>query len=253
MNINSVALVCFAREEDNYIEEWTKYHFKIGFDKIFIYEDQWQCKLNDPRIIKISSPCSKDPGRLIGFYNNFIRSSLSYSFDFAAFFDVDEFLVLKKHNNVKDFLKDYTDFQSIGIPWVYFGDNGLSGVENNNYSVIERFTKRRKRIGWDGGLPVKQILKLNEEAKRIGMSIHTPWCEWHSQNKTINSGAGLLVEEPADIAQLNHYYCKTKQEFLKKKANPAVNDWPLGLGYFDTFNFNEIEDLNAYNFYFGVF
>jgi hypothetical protein len=242
----NVALVCFAREEDNYIEEWTKYHFKIGFDKIIIYQDQWECKLNDPKIVKISSTYGKDPNRLVGFYNHFIES-MSSSFDHAAFFDVDEFLVLKKHNNVKNFLKSYLECQSIGIPWVYFGDNGLSSVEDNDYSVIKRFTKRRKRIGWGHGLPVKQILKLD---KKIQMSIHHPFCEWHSQNKIINTGPGLLTEEPTDIAQLNHYYCKTKQEFVEKKMNLNVHDWPVGLGNFNNFNFNEIEDLAAYNFYF---
>lgn len=241
----NIALVCFAREEDNYIEEWTKYHFKIGFDKIFVYQDQWQCKLNDPRIIKISSTYEKDPNRLIRFYNDFIKL-LSDPFDFAAFFDVDEFLVLKKHNNVKDFLKNYLECQSIGIPWVYFGDNGLSCVEENNYSVVKRFTKRRKRIGWDGGYPVKQILKLD---KKIEMSIHHPWCHWHSQNKIVNSGPGLSTEEPSDIVQLNHYYCKTKQEFIEKKMNLHFHDWPAGMGNFYKFNFNEIEDLTAYDFY----
>jgi hypothetical protein len=240
----NVALVCFAREEDNYIEEWTKYHFKIGFDKIIIYQDQWQCKLNDPRIIKIDN-YEKDPHRCVRFYNNFINE-MSSSFDHAAFFDVDEFLVLKKHNDIKDFLKSYLECQSIGIPWVYFGDNGLSSVEDNDYSVIKRFTKRRKRIGWEHGFPVKQILKLD---KKIQISIHHPFCEWHSQNKTLNTGAGLATEEPSDIAQLNHYYCKTKQEFIEKKMKYRVDDIPIGLNNFNNFNFNEVEDLCAYDFF----
>jgi hypothetical protein len=31
------ALACIAKNEDNYIDEWIKYHTKIGFDFIYVY------------------------------------------------------------------------------------------------------------------------------------------------------------------------------------------------------------------------
>ena len=34
-----IALVCIAKNEDNYIKEWITYHKKLGFDDIFIYEN----------------------------------------------------------------------------------------------------------------------------------------------------------------------------------------------------------------------
>ena len=34
------ALVCIAKWEDT-IEEWCNYHLKLGFDKIFIYQNDW--------------------------------------------------------------------------------------------------------------------------------------------------------------------------------------------------------------------
>lgn len=31
------AIVCIAKNEDHYIDEWIKYHLKLGFAKIFVY------------------------------------------------------------------------------------------------------------------------------------------------------------------------------------------------------------------------
>ena len=51
-----VALVCIAKNEDNYIEEWVLYHKKLGFDRIFIYENDWKCNLEYPFLTKVPFP-----------------------------------------------------------------------------------------------------------------------------------------------------------------------------------------------------
>ena len=33
-----VALVCIAKNEDNYIQEWINYNLKLGFDKTLVKE-----------------------------------------------------------------------------------------------------------------------------------------------------------------------------------------------------------------------
>lgn len=38
------ALVCIAKDEDDYIREWADYHLKIGFDDIYILQNNWRCK-----------------------------------------------------------------------------------------------------------------------------------------------------------------------------------------------------------------
>jgi len=38
----TTALVCIAKNEDHYIEEWIAYHLKLGFDHIFIYAYNWE-------------------------------------------------------------------------------------------------------------------------------------------------------------------------------------------------------------------
>lgn len=235
-----VALVCIAKNEDNYIEEWVKYHKKIGFDSIFIYENDWDCNFDDPIITKIKF---NGPSKQIEAYNDFIEKNIKYddwNFDWVAFFDVDEFLVLKTHKTVKDFINDYKEYSSIGINWVLFGDNNIKNL-NGDYSVIKRFIKRQKNINPH----IKSIVKITLTTK---MLIHNPTCKWVNTDKNLLNGA-FNNNGNDNIAQINHYFCKTKEEFIEKiNRGRSDNNNFRSIDDFEPHNINEIEDLTAYNF-----
>jgi hypothetical protein len=233
-----VALVCIAKNEDNYIQEWIDYHKKIGFDDIFIYQNNWRSSIEESNVIKIEFD---GDNMQINAYNHFIVTN-NLNYDWVAFFDVDEFLVLKKHKNISDFLSEYTEFQSIGINWVLFGDNGLNSVDGE-YSVIKRFTKRQIGVNQH----IKSIVKLN---KNLTMTVHAPSCFWVDPNK--NENRGVFNHNGDDsIAQINHYFTKTKDEFFEKCSRGRA-DTPKHITRtikeFEPHNLNEIEDLTAYKF-----
>jgi hypothetical protein len=241
---NKVALVCIAKNEDNYIQEWVEYHKKLGFDTIFIYQNDWVCNLEDNSIVKIelNGECKQTVA-----YNNFIKEYHN-QYEWAAFFDVDEFLVLKKHNNIKDFLSDYSSFNSIGVNWVVFGNNGLTEV-NGEYSLLKRFTKRQKDINPH----VKNIVKL---LPNVVMDVHNPLGTWYDTQGNQHQGS-FNHDGNIDIVQLNHYFCKTKEEYQLKiergradlsKSHP---DWVRKWSDYDLGNTNEVEDLIAYDFFFN--
>ena len=48
-----IALVCIAKNEDNYIHEWINYHLKLEFDSIFIYENDWESNVINDKVFKI--------------------------------------------------------------------------------------------------------------------------------------------------------------------------------------------------------
>jgi hypothetical protein len=239
-----VALVCIAKNEDNYIEEWIDYHKKIGFDTIFIYQNDWVCTTEDNNIVKI---VFNGESKQISAYNDFIQK-YHQEYQWAAFFDVDEFLVLKKHNTIKDFLFDYQTLNSIGVNWVFFGNNGNESV-NGDYSVLRRFTKRQKTIDPH----IKTILKLTPKIK---MNVHNPVGKWYDVNGVQHNGP-FNYKGNDDILQLNHYYSKTKEEFKLKIEKGRADlpkshsNWKRTWDLYDIHNFNEIEDLTAYNFYYN--
>lgn len=238
------ALVCIAKNEDNYIQEWIEYNLKLGFDSIFVYENFWKCPIDNPQVINIShndDSASKQPNA----YRSF-KETYGDQYDFAAFFDVDEFLVLKKHNHINDFLAERIEHPAIAINWASYGDNGLTEVVNNNYSLLKRFTKRKT---FHEG--IKTILNL----KLSNWSIQSVHCAFWVN---MVCPAGLPVPPNSssnpngnyDIAQLNHYSVKTLQEFKQKQSYGlrACNN-PLHDIDFYSNNFNDVEDKCALEFF----
>lgn len=236
-----VALVCIAKNEDRYIQEWVNYHKKLGFDKIFIYQNDWRCDLGDPNIIKIEFDGVNKQREA---YNHFIKTKHD-EYDWAAFFDVDEFLVLKKHGNVKDFISDYSKFSSIGVNWVLFGNNGYFKIGHET-SVLKRFTKRQNSTNSH----IKSIVKLSGI---VTMCVHNPpyilTCD--TNNQTFIGPLNNFGDD--SIAQLNHYFCKTEEEFIEKcnrgRADTQfIERHKRTMTDFNNHNFNEVEDLTAMNF-----
>ena len=234
-----VALVCIAKDEDEYIKEWIDYHKKLGFDSIFIFENNWRCKVKDDIVtaIEFDGVVKQIPA-----YNAFIER-FGYDYDWAAFIDVDEFVVLKKHENIKEFLKDYDSVENgIAINWVLFGNNGHE-EPSEKYSVLERFTKRE-------AIPnshIKTFLKM----KRFLVKMVNP----HHPNVMLNDTNLSEIIGPfntkgnIDVAQINHYFCKTLPEFRKKiargradiKTIRRIDDW-------ESNNKNEVDDFLALNY-----
>jgi len=237
MQKNKVALVCIAKNEENYIEEWFLYNKKLGFDHIFVYQNNWQTKIEKDYVTKIEFDGKT---KQVESYNHFLKNYGS-KYEWAAFFDVDEFLVLKKHKNVKDFIADYAEYDGIGINWVFFGDNNQP-EPTKEYSLLKRFTMRQKATNSH----VKSIVKTKACKK---MFVHHPNYEIVDTN--FEKFYGAFNNKCLDnVAQINHYFCKTKEEFLEKinRGRADTNKFRK-LEEFDKHNFNEIEDLTAYKFF----
>jgi hypothetical protein len=232
-----IALVCIAKNEDNYIQEWIDYHKKLGYDDIFIYQNNWRCQIEEPNVIKIEYDGEV---RQVPAYNDFIQKNKT-NYDWVSFFDVDEFLVLKKHKNIKEFIQDYQDFDGIGVNWILFGDNNLTGV-TDEYSVIKRFTKRQLGVNEH----IKSTIKLTND---VIMGVHAPnnkmLC---NTNKELFSGS-FNRNTLDDIAQINHYFCKTREEFIEKINRGRSDTYQKrNIDEFDAHNINEIEDVTALKF-----
>ena len=232
-----IALVCIAKDEDNYINEWVGYHLKLGFDKIYIYENDWPSNINQPNVITIPV---NGPRQQIPMYNHFI-SQYKDEYDWVAFLDVDEFIVLKKHNNIHELMDEYNTDSALGINWVFFGDNNQTF--NGDYSIIERFTKR-------GGLPDEHIKSIVNPKKVTIMNVHSHIGQCVDTNRKRIDNSPFNPNGPIDVVQINHYFTKTKEEFVKKiNRGRADTGTYRDISDFDKHNINEIEDLTALNFY----
>lgn len=253
----NVVLVCIAKNEENYIDEWIQYHIKLGFSKIFIYENDWRYdgdfkNSNFIELIEFDGPLKQ-----VEAYNYFIENYYK-DYNWAGFIDVDEFVVLKQDKDISSFLEKYNEYNSLGLNWNMFGSNGLKF--DGEYSVIKRFLKCHKKL-------IKEIKCFINFKKAKNKLKFLKNCPHNVLNKDctitvdkqnyINGSLNTYNLENRDIAYLNHYYVKTRDEWDNKIARGWPNLSISSKNYTDSLfekrnldEYNEFEDLTAYNFMF---
>jgi hypothetical protein len=236
-----VALVCVAKWEDYYLKEWLDYNEKLGFDKVIMYQNEWRTELEHPILEKRISD-----GRSIQVptYNHFLNTEREY--DWVAFFDCDEFLVLKKHNNIKELIEEYANKTSvIGLNWIFYGN--LGKVSREGDSLIKQFPMRNDKTDQH----IKVI--VNKRTSQTMQLPHNTLGPAMDTNGKIFQGP-FNPGGPMDVAYINHYHNKTKEDWELRCKRGRV-DCDLGHDYNrwdEEININnQVEDLSAYNFLYG--
>lgn len=153
MNSNQqirIALLAIAKNENWYINDWVKYHLELGFDKIFIYDNNdfediglyIDEKYNDKvQIFDIHGmkQCQNTAYRLWWYrYAN--------DYDWVAIIDIDEFIMLAdKSKTIKDIMSNdgYSKYDNVRLNWVTYGDSDLIYADLSK-PVYERITKTVK-------------------------------------------------------------------------------------------------------------
>ena len=258
-----IALVTMAKDEDLYIQEWIDYHLKLGFDSIYIYQNNWRFKNQIPNdrvhFLEWDVDSTKPEvgqktwewNRHSKCYSNFGKDYYN-QYEWAAFFDVDCFLTLKQTDDVKEFISKFDDVkqQQVVINFAFFGDNGHQTFDENNTSVLERFTKKWDKPYTHSYYQFLPICKLHENF--CCHSTHFVEGEWIDVDLATGVGPSSTSRNITfDKAQLNHYYTKTFPEWLlKMEKTRAEGDWIRNpMEGFAQHNFNDIEDLHALNFF----
>jgi hypothetical protein len=220
-NNMKTAVVCIAKYEDYYLDEWLEYNHKLGFDHIFIYENDWRCSIEKDYITKI--PFDGNIQQLNA-YNHFVQNNKEY--DWAAFIDCDEFITLKKHNNIQDFINNYNNPNGIALNWYFFGSGDKIKREEN--SLLKQFIYRSSVVDQH----IKVIMNLRTSFTMTlphNANIYSIDTNGRKINGPFNSNG------PTDVAYINHYRNKTFEDWeLRCKRGRAdcnlvakINEWEL--------------------------
>jgi hypothetical protein len=253
-------IVAIAKMEHDYIEEWLKYHLHIGFDKVFLYDNEdiptyktmlskYSDKLEVFHLPRNNYSKGVQYIALDNFTTNYMRTQ---NITHVVHIDIDEFIVLKKHSNIHEFIKEYIkdNCAGIGINWRLFGDSGLQTKTEN--SVLNRFTKCERK----GNQHIKTIFDIRYFKKYNtchDIDVSPRMYIKSTDNKILS---GPFNKEPNyDVIQLNHYKCKTIEEFKRistrgragRVSGSTTNIINNIEDFFNHHNINEIEDLHAYN------
>ena len=247
------ALVCIAKLEQPYIEEFVQYHLKLGFAHIVLYDNEdvptYAAMLSAyPQVRVIHLPGNSyhkavQYVALDDFCANHLRE-----FTHVAHIDVDEFIALKRHANIRDFIDEFIvgDCGGIGMNWRFFGDSGHAAP--TAAPVTHRFT----RCAAQGDQHVKTLFKTEHFAAFSGCHAVT------LTSGHIKTTQGVVFDGPfsppdVSVIQLNHYKCKTLPEFqrarTRQRADVQGETHENVTENFHIYNHNEEEDLTACTFF----
>ena len=269
MNSNNIfpIIVCIAKNEYNYIEEFVKYHLALGFKHIYLYDNQdvpdTYLKILDKyldflTIIHLPGNDSDICIQMISlnnFLNNIVPNNTNITH--VVHIDIDEYIVLKKHSNITDFIIEYIkdDCYAIGINWKMFGSSGHTKYSSE--PITSRFTKCDK----NGNIHIKTLCDI----KMIN-GFNEPHSVNLKQGYTKSTNGDIITgpfnhNQCYDVIQINHYKSKTLEEYktirLRGRAdiikkNQLEYNLNNVIEEFKNFDFNDIEDLTAKTFYSNI-
>ena len=221
-------LICtVAKQENKYIKEFVEHYEKLKFEKIIIYDNN---DLNGENFNKILRNEIKNKFIEIIDYRGLSQPQESalndcynknkMNYDWIAFYDIDEFLYIRKYSDINQFLSlgKFKKCQSIIINWKYFGDNDKLYYESKPLS--KRFI-----------YPL-DIAKINIDSKHLFFSaaktivrgrLNITWGHLpHYINNTKNCRpSGKILKNyfsPPQLSKawLSHYITKSTEEFIQR-------------------------------------
>jgi glycosyltransferase involved in cell wall biosynthesis len=143
---------------------------------------------------------------------------LRYRFDtkWLAVIDLDEFIVPIETKTIPEFLKKLPRGSSqLLIGWTFYGSNGHK--KRPVGLVIENYTKRGKK-SW--------LFKAIVKTKNVkDILVHRHGCYGFTVDENFEkdpSWANENTEAPKKKIRINHYHCKSWEEYSKKAARGCV-------------------------------
>jgi hypothetical protein len=135
-----------VRNEARHIAEWLAYQFALGFDTVLLLDNMSEDATRDNALALAGThdvrlldwPLTGKDYQMRGY--EFAVAHLENAFDWVAFFDTDEFLVLDPGVTLRDCLAARDSAAAIAVPWAIFGSAGHRAAPPG--LVIEDFTYR---------------------------------------------------------------------------------------------------------------
>lgn len=246
-----VVICAIAKNEHLYINEFVKHYKKLGFSKLYLFDNDdldskyiGECIDNDLRdfVEIIDRRGIKEKDFQTKCYQFFYDN---YQFEWCLFCDIDEYLV--GIDNIQDFLnqKRFKFTNQIRIKWKLFGDDDL--IERDmNKTMLETF---KNEITSSLNRDLVHIGNLESQAKSIvrggidnaqASSVH--YFTLHNalipsvlpSGKKCESKVALKENYSQETVYLYHFMTKTLSEFIAQKLNrnDAVFNTELKLDYF---------------------
>lgn len=264
-----------CKDEDDYILDFIEYNKFVGIEHFIIYDrskiplEETLKDRKDVTIIRFPEP-NKHAEAWLHCINNFQGFS-----KWCMFFDIDQFVMLHHHNDMKVLLQDYEDVGGLGINWLCFGNN--NHIDKPSSPQLLSYTKRNLLQD-----PVNSHIQSCCQLDKLMPVLPGTPHHLHMNHgfNTVNEKYDIITTPTTpvivgDKINLAHFYTRSFQEWNEKvhkrradtnsfgreldgkvqrvntkslNEDPAVN---ADLNYFYDVNksFNDVEDFSLSEIY----
>ena len=230
-----VAIVAAVKNENLYINEWCHYYLDMGFDHIFLYDNN---ALTEPQSI---DAIDEDIRQYITVSKEFVGieyrgvqlimydkayEAYGKDYDWMAFFDIDEFL--DGISNIKEFLArpELNKASQIRFLWKLFGDENV--IERDLSIPVHKFFKTPSKVSpfLEGqakcmlrtGIPNLKFRDTHFAMIQTGDKTFEEIPSCIPSGKPVTSTAfKIWADYSEETVYLNHYRTKTLAEYLSNK------------------------------------
>ncbi|MEO8604725.1 MAG: glycosyltransferase family 2 protein [bacterium] len=226
-----VCVVAILKGEEPFVEEWLAYHRLLGVDHFFLYDNDRRAPLRAllrtyadfVTVVEWAGDYSALPGRntQTKAYED-ARRRIRHRW--VAFIDGDEFIVLRRHAGLVDFLTEFEDAGAVLLTWYLFGHNGHT--LNPDGMLTSALTRRRAAPG--------RMMKSICQAAAIESVYNAHRCRLRPGFAAVDANRRPFVNDAypgkTEVAHINHYFCRSFENWMGRVDLGAVafstDDYP---------------------------
>lgn len=226
---SAVALCMRFRDEAAYLPEWIEYYVAAGIDHFFLYNNY----SSDDYVSALAGPIAAGLVTLIDWPRNPASPSAEEDcigramgrFQWLGFLDADEFVVVRDGRSIGEFLADFKRYPGVALNWRYFGSSGHE--HRPAESVIAAYTLTQSK----DDMHVKCFVRPEEAAQcRNSHSWYFRGMRSAVNEQRRPVPGSLSVPPSTKFAWINHYYCKSAEDYLAKAMRKSTLD-ETGINY----------------------
>ena len=214
----NIIICAILKDETPYLVEWVEHHLQIGIEHFVLYDNNsiipakqtLETYIRKGVVEVIDCDITNTPQ--IKAYMHCLYNMHNHT-RWIAFIDLDEFIILKKHEDISRFLEYYQNYAGVCLNWVIYTANNHITMPMG--PVMQNYTEL---LPYD--FPANKHVKSIVQPRYVALIDSPHFARYIHGHRAVNEKytfvPGPFSEHSTEIAQINHYQTKSFEEWLDK-------------------------------------
>lgn len=226
-----IVICAIAKQEERYLKNWCQWHLDIGFDRIYIYDNNDLDSDEEYEKFENIFPGRVEIRRARGLKANQITQYRSFCDDniykWVAFIDIDEFINFKEgtYSSIREFLETFPGKDAFILQWkCYHANKNIEPMGKPIYKYctepispkVRKDSRPENMNGW--------YKTISRSGLALDMNEHTVWSATTTPLKVsdclgndTNANYFKWRDGSEDTVWVNHYIIKNIEDFYYNK------------------------------------